>query len=963
MSVLYSPCDLTLTCGELLEGHFVSDFISFALLGIGSAGVYVLLAQGIVVIYRGSGVLNFALGAFAVIGAYVYVDMREREIPLVGALAISVLGTAAIGVLAYLLVLRPLRNHAQVAKVIATLGMLIVINAAVTIYYGGGSRPFLEPVLPRERAEILGTTMTTDRLYLFGVAAVATLVLWTFYRFTTFGLATSASSENPLAAATLGWSPGLIAACNWALGCGLAAIAGILSLPLIGSLEVTRLTLVVTAALAVALIGKFQSFPLVLLGGLLLGASESVAARYLDPSVQGASVTVPLVVIVLFLVVGGRSLPDRSVVLQRHAKLGDGRLRWSALVPAVVIVAVLMSVVFSDSWTSAFTTSLTAAIIMLSLVLLTGYCGQLSLGQYAVAGFGGFVAARMISAFDAPFELALVCGVLAAIPLGLVFALTAVRTRGLNLAVVTLALGVAMQNILFNNHEYSGGTEGIRVGPQTFLGMSIDPNVHPGRYGVMTLIFFVLSALVVTNLRRGRAGRRMIAVRTNERAAAALGVNGAQTKMYAFAVSAGIAALGGVLAAFQSTTVILLNFTPQQSISVVAFVVLGGLGFALGPIWGSLFIAGGIGTPLGHSVTTALGFDPEVTTQYVALVGGLFVVLTLVANPDGLAPANNAGARLLLRAVRRTPAPTLSESIAKKTPVGVRVEPRELSVSDLQVRFGGVIAVDGVSFSVSPGQVVGLIGPNGAGKTTVIDAVTGFVRPSRGTVTLSGETVSGMTAHARARAGLSRSFQSLELFEDISVRENLLAASDSHRLGHLAVDMVHPGGNELSPRGQAAVEAFDLTGQLDRLPSELSYGQRRLVAIARAVAAGPSVLLLDEPAAGLDEDESSELAALVRRIADEWAMAVLLIEHDMQFVMGTCDEIVVLEFGKQIATGTPADIRRDPLVVKAYLGEEHGSDKHGSSGNGSDEHGASRANAEPAVVGSTPIATQMGTDR
>jgi ABC-type branched-subunit amino acid transport system ATPase component/ABC-type branched-subunit amino acid transport system permease subunit len=944
-------------CDTQQDGRPVSDLLSFALLGIGAAGVYVLLAHGIVVIYRGSGVLNFALGAFAVVGAYLYVDMREREIPLGGALAISVLATATLGVVAYFLVLRPLRNHAQVAKVIATLGMLIVINAAVTIYYGGGSKPFLEAILPRERTEVLGTTMTTDRLYLFGVAAAITLLLWAFYRFTRFGLATTASSENPLAAATLGWSPGLIAAINWALGCGLAALAGILSLPLIGSLEVNRLTFIVTSALAVALIGKFRSFPLVLVGGLLLGASESVVARYLDQDVQGASITVPLVVIILFLVIGGRSLPDRSVVLQRHAKLGDGRIRWAALVPAVVVVAVLMSVVFSDTWTAAFTTSLTAAIIMLSLVLLTGYAGQLSLGQYAVAGFGGFVAARLISAFDLPFELAILGGVLAAVPLGLVFALTAVRTRGLNLAVVTLALGVALQNILFNNHEYSGGTEGIRVGPQTFLGLDMDPNAHPGRYGVMTLVFFVLAALVVTNLRRGRAGRRMIAVRTNERAAAALGVNGAQTKMYAFAVSAGIAALGGVLAAFQSTTVVLLDFTPQQSINAVAFAVLGGLGFAMGPLWGSLFIAGGIGTPVGRSVVSALGFDPQSTTQYVALVGGLFVVITLVLNPDGLAPANNAIGRLLLRTVRRERRQSSAPQTAHVPLNSVRVDPKDLAVDDLQVRFGGVVAVDGVSFTVKPGEVLGLIGPNGAGKTTVIDAVTGFVKPSRGSVTLSGDVASGLPAHARARAGMSRSFQSLELFEDISVRENLLAASDSHRLSHLAVDLVRPGGDELSPRGQAAVEAFKLTDQLDRLPSELSYGQRRLVAIARAVAAGPSVLLLDEPAAGLDEDESAELAALVRRIADEWGMAVLLIEHDMQFVMGTCDHIVVLEFGKQIATGTPADIRRDPLVVKAYLGEEHGSAEREG------QQAPAGPQADEFVKAGEPVGVQLGGDR
>jgi ABC-type branched-subunit amino acid transport system ATPase component/ABC-type branched-subunit amino acid transport system permease subunit len=915
----------------------MSDVLSFALLGLGAAGVYALLAHGIVVIYRGSGVLNFALGAYAMLGTYLYVDMRERGMALVLAAAVAIAVTALAGALTYLLVLRPLRSQAQVAKVIATLGMLIIINSAVTIHYGGGARPYLEAVLPRDRITFLGTTMTSDRLYLFGLAALITLALWAVYKFTNFGLATTASAENPLAAATLGWSPDFIATINWSLGCGLAALAGIVSLPLFGSLEISRLTFIVTYALAVALIGQFRSFPLVLVGGLFVGMSESVVARYLDPHVQGSSVTVPLIVIILFLVLGGRSLPDRAVVLQRHPRLGDGRIVWSTVIPAAAILMVLVSTVFSDSWIVAVTTSVTAAIIMLSLVLLTGYSGQVSLGQYAVAGFGGLITARLVEGAGLPFELAILAGVAAAVPLGMLFAVAAIRTRGLNLAVVTLALGVACQNIVFNNHAYSGGTDGIRVGPQTFLGVSIDPNAHPARYSVLVLALFIVAAVIVTNLRRGSAGRRMVAVRTNERAAAAIGVDIVQTKMYAFAVAAALAAAGGVLASFQSTTVILLNFTPQQSINAIAFAVLGGLGFALGPVFGSFFIAGGIGTLLGHSLLEGLGIDPEGTTQYVALVGGLFVVLTLVTNPDGLAPANGHVARLIAKRLPRRRKAAVAAPLVQDGELGV-VEPKRLVVSDLEVRFGGVMAVNGVSFVVEPGSVVGLIGPNGAGKTTVIDAVTGFVKTSRGSVALDGERLDGASAHKRTRAGLSRSFQSLELFEDITVRENLLAASDSHSARRLATDIVHPGGNALPPRALMAVKAFELEDELDRLPSELSYGRRRLVAIARAVAAAPSVLLLDEPAAGLDEDESAELAALVRRTADEWGMAVLLIEHDMQFVMGTCDEIVVLEFGKQIATGKPAAIRSDPLVIKAYLGQEHGT--------ATEEHAAPQAHGE-----------------
>ena len=240
---------------------------------------------------------------------------------------------------------------------------------------------------------------------------------------------------------------------------------------------------------------------------------------------------------------------------------------------------------------------------------------------------------------------------------------------------------------------------------------------------------------------------------------------------------------------------------------------------------------------------------------------------------------------------------------------------------DLNVRYGGVIAVRDVSFTVHPGRITGLIGPNGAGKTSLIDAVTGFTRTARGSVLLDGEELVGLSATKRARAGLSRSFQSLELFEDATVLDNLRAASDPRdRLSYLR-DLVHPVAPTLPGEVVAAIREFRLEDDLLRQVQDLPYGQRRLLAIVRAVATRPSVLLLDEPAAGLSDVETAELAHLVRRLADDWGIAILLVEHDMTFVMSVCDDIVVLDFGMQISAGTPQEIRRDPAVIAAYLGE------------------------------------------
>jgi ABC-type branched-subunit amino acid transport system ATPase component len=244
-----------------------------------------------------------------------------------------------------------------------------------------------------------------------------------------------------------------------------------------------------------------------------------------------------------------------------------------------------------------------------------------------------------------------------------------------------------------------------------------------------------------------------------------------------------------------------------------------------------------------------------------------------------------------------------------------------LAIDDLSVRFGSVVAVQDVSLEVHPGEVVGLIGPNGAGKTTFIDAVTGFVPASTGTMTLGGRSLDKLNATKRARLGLRRSFQSLELFEDVTVEENIRAGSDlrASRVSWLT-DLFWPGHHDLPPTAVAAVREFELEPHLQETPEELPYGRRRLVGIARTVASGPSVVMLDEPAAGLDENESAELARLIRRLADERNMGVLLVEHDVGLVMSTCDRVVVIDFGGVIASGPPAQIRDDPAVRDAYLG-------------------------------------------
>ena len=233
-----------------------------------------------------------------------------------------------------------------------------------------------------------------------------------------------------------------------------------------------------------------------------------------------------------------------------------------------------------------------------------------------------------------------------------------------------------------------------------------------------------------------------------------------------------------------------------------------------------------------------------------------------------------------------------------------RVPPRTLTIEGLTVRYGAVVAVHDVSYRLEPGTVTGLIGPNGAGKTSLIDAISGFT-PAEGRVRLDDVDLSKAPTVKRARAGVARSFQSLELFEDSTVFENLSVAADPQDLRSYLLDLIWPINPPLPPEVVRAITEFQLDEDLHRDVQDLSYGKRRLLAIARAVAMHPSVLLLDEPAAGLSSAESAELARVVRRLADEWGMAILVVEHDMNFVMGVCDQVVVLDFGKLIASGSP----------------------------------------------------------
>jgi sulfate-transporting ATPase len=885
---------------------------------------YALFAQGAVLIYRGSGLVNFAQGAIGTFAAYIaFADLQGNEgWSTLPALVVGVLAAAAASLAFQALVLRALRRAAAIVRVIATIGLLGLLQAIVLKRHGAASRP-VDGYLPDEVFDWGGIRVQEERLYLVAITLVLTFALWAWTRYSRVGLAINASAENEEAVQTLGWSPDRLSAITWTLGGALGGLAAVLAAPLTGLSAATFTIVVTVTGLGAALLGGFRSFPLTLLGGLIIGVGEAMATKYGgdvadllgQDRITGLNRMPAFLVILAVVVVRGRGLPLRSHMAERLPKLGSGAISIrGAILASASIFAVLFGVLNND-WAQATYISAASGIMILTIVVLTGYAGQISLAQWALAGIGALIAGRFVRA-DIPVELAILLGIVLTIPVGLLFALPALRTRGVNLAVVTLGLGFIVSEVVFANPEYLGDPldGGTRIGRVKLFGLDVDAFNHPHAWAAVNIVCFGLLALLVANLRRSRTGRRLLAVRTNERAAASLGISVFGVKLYAFAVSAGLAAVAGILIGFRGQIITYQGFNVFESINSLGHAVIGGLGYVLGAVFGGPNTVGGIGTRI---VEDGIGLE----NQWDLIIGSLLVFVILIVHQNGIADVV-AHSRSLWEKVR------LVAPRSERRPLPpAEVEPvagATLAISDLTVRFGGVVAVDGMSMEVRPGEVVGLIGPNGAGKTTVIDAVTGFVPIAGGTVSLGGQRIDGINATRRARLGIRRSFQSLELFDDVSVEENIRAGSDQRATWwSWLTDLFWPGRHDLSATAVAAVHEFDLEPYLDALPEELPYGRRRLVGIARTVASGPSVVLMDEPAAGLDEHESEELSHLIRRLANERSMGVLLVEHDVRLVMSTCDCVVAIDFGRVIASGTPAEIGADKAVRDAYLGHAH----------------------------------------
>ncbi len=675
-----------------------------ALLGLGTGALVGAIALAVVLTHRGSGVVDFSAGAMAMYAAYVCDGLRRDgqlflpplpnplalipgvDLPtwptrislgdplaFAPALAVTLAVMAVVGLLVHLLVFRPLLHAPPLAKVVASVGLLLVLQAVVVLRFGAAPRP-VRPILAKAPLDLPGgLTVPQDQVVLAAIVVLVAFVLWAAYRFTRIGLATRAAAENQPAAVVLGFSPDVLAGTNFVLSTLVVSAFGVLVSTVNGSLDPVTITLLVVPALAAALLGGFASFGIAVAAGLGIAMAQSVVQYWSTQdwfphagaaAVPGLKEAVPFVVIVVALAVRGRTLPARGTpgAERLPASPRPVHVGRSALATAAVAAAGL--VLLGPDWRLAITNSVIGVVLCLSLVVLTGYVGQISLAQMTLAGVSGFTVAKLAAEHGIAFPFGPLAGALLATAFGVLAALPALRVRGVHLAVVTLAAAVAIENVVFENPAWSGGLDGAAVGPPRFFGLAFGPNdagsldgkLPSSWFGLFCLAVAVGLALAVVALRRSALGRRMLAVRANERAAASAGVSVAGTKVLAFALAAFIAGIGGALSGYRFGSVTPLTFGSVASITLLAIAYLGGIASVSGAVVGGLLVAGGVGF-------TALDQWFGVGDEYTLFLSGLGLVVTAVLRPEGVAGAlGDLRARVTLPRFRRARVPALQPS-------------------------------------------------------------------------------------------------------------------------------------------------------------------------------------------------------------------------------------------------------------------------------------------------------------
>ncbi|SHH06441.1 amino acid/amide ABC transporter membrane protein 1, HAAT family /amino acid/amide ABC transporter membrane protein 2, HAAT family /amino acid/amide ABC transporter ATP-binding protein 1, HAAT family [Jatrophihabitans endophyticus] len=883
----------------------------FVISGLVVGAIYGMAAVGLVLTYKASGIFNFAQGAVATVSAYTFYELHVQHgvaWPVAAAVAVFAVGLV-LGLLFEQLG-RRLAGTGLAVQVTSTVGVLLIVQSTVVLVYGTTETRLVPVFLAHGQFELAGTIVQNADLITFVVAVVATAVLSLFFRFARLGRSMRALVDDPELLALTGTNNTAVRRWAWLIGVTFAGASGVLFCT-VQPLDPTLLTLLVVQAFGAAAIGAFRNLPITFVGGLVVGVVASLATKWFTTGIlQGLPAAFPFVVLfVVLLVFPRRFLAARARVVPRvrdgwraparlQGGLGLTLLAFFALVPT-------FAGIHQNDWTLA----LANLIVFLSLGLLVRESGQLSLGHVGFMAIGVSTFAHLADK-GVPWVLALAAAMAIAVPIGALLAIPAIRLTGLYLALATLGFGILLQYMFYTQDFMFGFSgAGLEAPRPSGLGLGGDTGFY-----YLVLVLAVAFSLLVMALVRGRLGRLLRGVADSPTALSTSGTSVNVTRVLVFCVSAALAAVGGALGGMAQGSVTLLSYPPLQSLSYLALIMI-----VVGSSpWYAVLAA------VGTTVIPSYVSGTE-TTYWLQLVFGVFAVLLALTPPSaqGTPPRlKQLLDRLGGRREGHHATPTVPTHAASDT-VAASVEPGELELRDVIVRFGGTVAVDGFSLVAPTGRVTGLIGPNGAGKTTTFNVASGLQRAGRGDVLLDGRSVTRVQVDTRARKGIGRTFQKMELFDSLTVAENVAMGVEGVQAGRNPIRHLVAGRGNRPVVAAAVADALrtcGITALADEPVASLSTGQRRLVELARCLAGPFRILLLDEPSSGLDPGETARFGDVLETVVRERGIGILLVEHDMGLVMRVSSHIYVLDFGKPIFDGTPEQVRNSPVVQAAYLG-------------------------------------------
>jgi branched-chain amino acid transport system permease protein len=575
---------------------------------------------------------------------------------------------------------------------------------------------------------------------------------------------------------------------------------------------------------------------------------------------------------------------------------------------AVPLVAVLP---LPDFWIAQLNYIGLYALVSLGLVLLTGVGGLTSFGQAAFVGIGAYTTAWLTLNLDLSPWITLLIGLALTAVSAVIVGLITLRMSGHYLPLATIAWGLSLYYLMGNLDalgKYDGllGLKSLSVG---------DVDIGQGRlFFVLCWALLIAGAVALINLLDSRPGRAIRSLKGGTQMAEAMGISTFRYKVTIFLIAALFASVSGWLLAHFQRTVNPSAFGLKMGIEYLFMAVVGGVGY----VWGAI-VGAGLVKLLDDYLQVALPALIGTSGSYEVIVFGVALVLVLKYLPDGLWSV----------VARKFPRPQRDVNWHNAADLPVRIKPAMgepvLVVDKIRKQFGGLVAVNDISFDIAAGQIVGLIGPNGAGKSTTFNLITGVLSKTSGRVNFCGEDVSHLPSRDISRKGMARTFQHVKMIADMTVLENV--AMGAYTRGHSGVlsSMLRTNQAEeqrLMKEAQRQLERIGMGAYLHEQAGNLAMGPQRLMEIARALCCDPALLLLDEPAAGLRHKEKQALAQVLRQLQGE-GMSILLVEHDMDLVMDVCDQLVVMEFGTLLTRGTPAQVQANPAVRAAYLGTEH----------------------------------------